>query len=161
MCLMVYLGTDKPVPGFSDVAIGAIGLDPDVGSLPEALKGKKVVRRVCDRTPVGWNCSCVFIDQVLPWEADKGDDPNDPETPIRAAAYADLARIAAAAVAVDPDALVFSCWAGDEGRAPQIERELGPSDIRPARYIFDDITDTGSAGNPPVLVRLKAERADG
>ncbi len=157
MCLMLYLGTDAPVAGFDAVAQGEIGLDPDTGPVPAALAGKAHIRRICDRVPTGWNCSCIFLDQVLPWQAAAGDDPDDPETPVRAAAYAGLRRIAEAALAADPRALIFSCWAGDEGGTPAIERALAPDALIPARYIFDDVNDGGSGGNPPVLIRLSAK----
>ena len=157
MCLMVYLGTDTPVPGFDPVPAGAIGLDPGVRQPPRSLAGKAHVAQICDRVPTGWNCSCIFLDDVMPWEAEKGDDPDDPDTPRRAAAYEGLRRIARAALAADPRALIFSCWSGDEARAPAVTREMAPEKLQPARYLFDDILDGGSGANPPVLIRLTEE----
>ncbi|MBF9032206.1 hypothetical protein HKCCE3408_17535 [Rhodobacterales bacterium HKCCE3408] len=152
MCLSVYLGTDAPVAGFSDVAIGAIGLDPRVGTVPTALADKAHVAVICDRVPTGWNCSCIFLDRALPWEDPEAAD--DPEAGARRGAYARLREIAAAAVALDPEALLFSCWSGDEGAATKVERALAPAELLADRYIFDDVHDGGSGGNPPVLVRL-------
>lgn len=157
MCLIVYLGVEQPLDGFGDVAVGEIGLDPAPATIPAALAGKASVYAVADRVPTGWNCSCIFIDQVMPWEADKGDDPDDPETPVRASAYAGLRKIAAAALDVDPEPLVFSCWSGDEGKPPGITRDLTPEGFQPARYVFDDVLDGGSGGTPPVLIRLQPQ----
>ena len=158
MCLAVYLGVDRELAGFSDVAVGEIGLQGDPTVRPEALAGKRHVYHVSDRVPTGWNCSCVFLDQVAPWKADAGDDPDDPDTPARARAYAGLQRIAREALRVDGRPLLFSCWWGDQERAPALTRELTPDDIRPARYLFDDQLDGGSGGTPPILIRLREAR---
>lgn len=159
MCLMVYLGTDAEVPGFDAVKPGEIGLDADACRLPVALAGKAHVARVADRVPTGWNCSCIFLDRAMPWE--DPDEADDPEAERRRAAWAGLRRIAEAALLLDPEALIFACRDGDEGRRPEIERRLAPGELKADRYIFDDVRDGGSGGNPPVLVRLRAGGSDG
>lgn len=155
MCLMVYLGVNAPVPGYGEVNLGEVGLDPDVRSKPAALADKAWVYRVADRVDSGWNCSCIFLDDALPWE--DPDAKDDEETLRRRAAYAGLREIAEAALAQDTDALIFSCWSGDESRQPKIERKIGPEALLADRYLFDEVEyDGGSGGNPPVLIRLRA-----
>lgn len=153
MCLGVYLGVDRALTEFTTAGLGEIGLEPEA-RVPEALAGKRLVYHVSDRVPTGWNCSCIFLDDILPWEVAKGYDPADPDTAVRERAYAGLARIAAAAVKVDSGALIFACWAGDEAKEPKVVRELPPEELRAGRLIFDDSLDGGTGGNPPVLIRL-------
>jgi hypothetical protein len=160
MCLVVYLGVDRKLTKFSDPAIGEVGLEPEPLGRPKALAGKRFVYGVADRVPTGWNCSCIFLDDILPWEIDKGYDPADPETAPREAAYTSLARIARAALEVDSAPLVFSCWSGDEQKEPTIKRILTPEEIRPARYLFDDQLDGGQGGTPPILIRLTDNMAE-
>ena len=154
MCLVVYLGIDQELNEFSDPPLGEVGLEPEPRLRPKALAGKRLIYCVADRVPTGWNCSCIFLDDINPWELDKGYNPADPDTAPRAAAYAALGRIARAALKLDSAPLVFSCWAGDENKAPEITRALTPDEIRPARYLFDDQLDGGQGGNPPILIRL-------
>lgn len=156
MCLVVYLGTAREVKGFDEPAIGDVGLDPSPGRRPEALASKQCVYAVADRVKSGWNCSCIFLDHIMPWELERGYDPAHPATAVREAAYAGLRRIAAAALRVDPQALLFSTWSGGENDEPVIRRELVPGELVPARYLFDDVLDGGSGGNPPILIRLRA-----
>lgn len=151
---MVYLGVDAPVPGFDEVGLGEIGLDPDVRTKPTALADKAWVCRVADRVEPGWNCSCIFLDDALPWE--DPDAKDDEETLRRRAAYAGLRKIAEAALARDAEALIFSCWSGAETQRPKIERRIGPEALLADRYLFDEVHDGGSGGNPPVLIRLRA-----
>jgi hypothetical protein len=152
---MVYLGVDAPVAGYGEVGLGEVGLDPDVRTKPAALAGKAWVYRVADRVESGWNCSCIFLDDALPWE--DPDAKDDEETLRRRAAYAGLRQIAGAALARDPEAQIFSCWSGDEIQPPKIERCIGPEALLADRYLFDEVYyDGGSGGNPPVLIRLRA-----
>ena len=155
MCLAVYLGVDRTLSAHTDVAVGDVGLESDPKPRPKALARKARVYHVSDRAPTGWTCACVFLDHAMPWEAEKGDDPDDPETPARARAYPGLRRIARAALEVDSGPLIFSCWWGDQGKAPALTRDCVPDDIRPARYLLDDTLDGGSGGNPPILIRLR------
>lgn len=159
MCLVVYLGIDCPLAGFSDPPIGEVGLEPSPQHRPKALAAKRQVYGVADRVPTGWNCSCIFLDDILPWELEKGYDSADPETARRDAAYSGLARIARAALKLDGEPLLFSCWSGGEQEAPVLSRTLTPSEIRPARYLFDDMLDGGKGMNPPILIRLTREAA--
>lgn len=155
MCLAVYLGIDRALSRFADVAVGEVGLERDPSPRPEALAGKRLVYHVSDRVPSGWNCACVFLDRVLPWQAEGGDNPDDPDTPARAQAYAGLQRIARAALKADSSPLLFSCWWGDQAKPPALARDCTPDDLRPARYLFDDTLDGGQGGNPPILIRLR------
>lgn len=154
MCLAVYLGIDRALSRFSKVEVSEVGLESDPSPRPRARASKRLVYHVSDLVPTGWNCSCIFLDTEMPWEAEKGDDPADPETPVRARAYAGLARIARAALKADSVPLLFSCWWGDQGRLPALTRRLAPEEMRPARYLFDDVLDGGSGGNPSILIRL-------
>jgi hypothetical protein len=157
MCLMLYLGTDAPVPGFDAVAPGEVGLDHGPGPRPVGLSDKGHVALVADRLAEGWNCSCVFLDGAQAWDDTAPAD--DPEAMARRDAFAALRRIVEAALGVDADALLLSCWSGEEDRLPVIERRLGISDLQADRFLFADVADGGTEGNPPVLIRFSA--ADG
>lgn len=154
MCLIVYLGIDRRLSQFSDPPKGEEGLEPEPQNRPRALAEKNAVYGVVTKSQDAWCCSCVFLDSILPWELEKGYDPADPNTAYREAAFATLRRIARAALEVDSEPLIFSCWNGDENEEAMIRRTLTPEELRPARYIFDDILDGGSGGNPPILIRL-------
>lgn len=153
MCLGVYLGVDRALSQFTTADLGEIGLERQARP-PRVLAGKQLVYHVSDRVPTGWNCSCIFLDDIMPWEIEKGYDAAAPETAVRERAYEGLARIAEAAVKADSGALIFSCWAGDEGKEPKVVRALRPEELRAGRLIFDDSLDGGIGGNPPVLIRL-------
>lgn len=157
MCLMLYLGTDAPVPGFDAVALGEVGLEQGLDPRPRGLSGKGHVALVADRLAEGWNCSCVFRDGEQAW--DDRAPADDPEAMARRDAFAALRRIVEAALRVDPEALLLSCWSGEEHRLPVIERRLGISDLQADRFLFADVADGGTEGNPPVLIRFSA--ADG
>lgn len=159
MCLMVYLGTDAEVPGFDTVRIGDFGLDPGEARRPVALGDKTHVARVAERVESGWTCSCIFLDPAMSREDPDASD--DPQAERRLAAWAELRRIAEAALLLDSGASLLSCRAGGEGQRPQVERCLAPGDLTPHRYIFGDLRDDGSGGNPPVLVHLRAGGEDG
>ena len=152
MCLMLYLGTDVPVPGFDEVAPGEVGLDHGPGPRPVGLSGKGHVVHVADRLAEGWNCSCVFLDGLQAW--DETAPADDPDALARRDAFAALRRIAEAALGVDADARLMSCWSGEEDRAPVIERRLKIAELEADRFLFDDVADGGQGGNPPVLIRF-------
>ncbi|PWK61051.1 hypothetical protein [Roseicyclus mahoneyensis] len=161
MCLMVYLGTDAPLAGFDAVAPGQIGLDHGPGRKPQGLCGKSHVARVADRMADGWNCSCVFLDLVqgdgaTPAELDRL-VADHPETGTLHDAFATLRQIAAAALVLDPEACLLSCWSGEEDLPPALERRLPPEGLLANRFLFDDVSDGGTGGNPPVLIRLYAD----
>jgi hypothetical protein len=157
MSLGVYLGTDVEVPGFGEVRIGDIGLDPGEARRPVALGQKAHVARIAERLGNGWNGSCIFLDRAVPWE--DPDAADDPEAERRRAAWAGLRRIAEAALLLDPEAMIFSCRDGDEGQRPQVERYLAPGDLDADRNPLE--TDGGSGETPPVLIHLRAGGGDG
>jgi hypothetical protein len=160
MCLVIYLGIDGKLSAFSDPPVGKEGLEPAPQERPKALAEKGAVYGVATRAQDAWSCSCVFRDDINPWELEKGYDPADPNTAWREAAFTTLRRIARAALKVDSEPLIFSCWSGDENEEPVIRRTLTPNELRPARYVFDDVLDGGSGGNPPILIRLADNRAE-
>ncbi|MEJ6391368.1 hypothetical protein [Gymnodinialimonas ulvae] len=151
---MVYLGTDAPVDGFGEVAPDEVGLAPEVEHRPAALTDKARVMRVADRTPEGWNCSCVFGCSGYPPDMVEEDDPE--ALAARRAAFAALRAIAQAALAVDPVALVFSCTSGEEAGAVRVTRHLAVCDLQPDTGVFDDIEGLGQFSEPPVLIHLRA-----
>ena len=100
----------------------------------------------------------MFLDGLQVWdETAPGDDP---EALVRREAFTALRRIAEAALGVDADARLMSCWSGEEDRAPVIERRLKIAELEADRFLFDDVADGGEGGNPPVLIRFVADEGD-
>ncbi len=145
MCLMVYLGLDAPLDGYSDVPVGEVGLCEPNETRPAALAAKPYVYRLADRVPTGWNCSCVFHNQHLPWMEDS--DPSDEE--IRA--FRRLADIASRGAAEGKAPVMFSCWDGDEDLPHQILWRLAPDHIDFKRNIFEDPMVTGGLPAPTLV----------
>ena len=58
MCVLVYLGVDGNLEGFSDPKPGEFGLNADPEVIPAPLKGKLKVYEVCQRGSETWCCSC-------------------------------------------------------------------------------------------------------
>jgi hypothetical protein len=65
-----------------------------------------------------------------------------------------LRRIGRAALAVDPGAVLFSCWSGEEADPVRVTRHLEPAAFHAEAGLFDDIVDGGQGANPPILIHL-------
>jgi len=145
MCLMVYLGSDAPVDGWSDVPLGEVGLEVEVANRPVALAGKVYVYRLADRLSAGWNCSCIF------YHFDLGDsDTPNAET---LSAFARLAEIVHGAAASGAKPILYACWAGEEGNPPGVAWALAPHHIVPEANIFTN-PDVANGPRKTVLVRV-------
>ena len=146
MCLMVYLGLDAPFE--ATVAVGEVGLDPEVAVTPPALAAKSVIYRVADRLEQGWNCSCILLSHDLPWE----DEPANQETE---AAFTQLARLVVRADADGLKPLLFSAWDGDETKAVKLAWRMAPEHLTADRRVFNDLEVAGGV-EVPTLVEIDA-----
>lgn len=151
MCLMVYLGSDAPLPhgdpGATVVALNA------AETAPAGMEGKPHVYEV-----VTWGggracCSCTFQDHIMPWEDASALDMDDPEVATTVTDFARLRGFCRAALEADPAPLLLCLWDGEETRPPQEVRDAVPEDFAPGRFAFAD-TDRG--GDAHRLFRLHA-----
>lgn len=161
MCLMVYLGTDAPVEGFSNPEIGVFGLEPEPVPHPAALAAKRYVYGVRERGEGMWFCSCDLEDAT---HTEPG-DWDDEDRSVTDGVYARLAVLLRAALAADPAPLLFSCelWSetGEEVHAePLHTATLSPSEITPGRGVFNGFA-TEPDWNPPTVIRLKPCHREG
>jgi len=159
MCLMVYLGLDHALTGFSDPPVGAIGLNPHPQPRPTALAHKSHVYGVAERVDAGWSCSCILMDQNLAYDP-KELDLFRASVAAGTEAYASLADIVGAALRADARATLFSCWAGGEIDAPEAERTLAPAAFKFGNGVFYVAESSDPSGLSPLLIQLtNAEQA--
>ena len=145
MCLMVYIGLDGPLAGFSDPPEGAFGLGVDPDPRPGALAHKAHVYAVAQYGGSRWCCSCDLYHHHLPWKA----ETPPPET---VSAYRKLREIVTAAQAASLRPELFSCWSGDEGEPVVVEWTVSGEDLVPENNLFDEYEKTGGALPPPSLI---------
>ncbi|QPH55534.1 hypothetical protein [Pontivivens ytuae] len=151
--MKVYLGTDAVLTGFDKGPIGELGTAP-VDKGPAALQHKKNVVSLGDRVESGLNCSCCLID---PTPAEPFYDSAEEDLWKRA--YGGLQAISEAALKIDPEPLLFSCWDGDQQMEVFFERSLKVGELVRGRWIFHDPDTKQRFDISPTLIRVMSSEA--
>ena len=113
MCLAVYLAMDRPIPPIDEAEF----------SVRPLAAHEESVRRHLSRTHVSYlgsytGCGCGFI----------GDDPDPGEMAARAHGIAALVAYLDAQMP-EIDFELFTCWEGDQVKAPQHRLRLTRSEL--------------------------------
>ena len=142
MCLVVYLGLDEALPNIPALEAEKFGLRAEREKRPQTLSDRNVVYEVCEWGGERWWCACDLHYHYLPWET----LPIEPQV---AAAYEFLQSILSEAIEANLGPQLFSCWADNEQRNPEVTWKVAVEHLIPQSNLFDDYERTGG-GLPPV-----------
>lgn len=147
MCLVVYLGLDGPLVGYSSPAEGEFGLEPEPMTIPRRLGARQTVYGVAQFGAAKWCCSCDLYFQHLPWT-----DENPGENTL--IAYGFLRHVLAEADGNKLDPILFSCWSGEEHSPLVAEWNLPIEGFVPENNLFEEYQVTGGGLPPPSLFKI-------
>ncbi|MEO0917949.1 MAG: hypothetical protein AAFY31_13355 [Pseudomonadota bacterium] len=141
MCTMVYVGSTQPFGMGPPVEDGAVAPAP-AKHVPQALRAMPHVAMLPDWHEGKPYCSCVFIEQSLPWEPVE-------EGPETSAAFKALRRLAELHGA---DLRIFAADDDQIDLAPNVHCRLAPEHIAAGMILFN-VPFSGSQ-SPRVFVEI-------
>lgn len=142
MCTMVFLSSDKPfdfAPQKKDGVVALSRVDEKPRALADSLHVGKLVSWMSGRP----TCSCVFLENSLPWE------PQDEDADTIAA----FDVLGALAEEHGSGLRILGCDCDEQDLEPNVRGRLAPEHIHAGITLFN-IPFSGGAGLPHVMVEV-------